>query len=222
MDDGDRRVLLNAHDAVTLFYSLLLVLGVREGLVRLLLRPDGSPVSPLSLPVERLAVFAVFLLLVARFFLGNVRHVDSSYIEPLFRADPPLERVSAMNRMFDFAWMLFQAIVLFYLGTLVGRTREFFVVVTFLLVVDIVWLSYSSLRLDKVTEGGSLSSEMIWVLNNAAHVVLFLLLFATVPVGTGRNWWLAFVFLGIVNSVLDVGLTWDEYFPSLRGRRDSA
>jgi len=208
-DPEDREEYLrNTHDAYRLFYTVLMTIGLTQGFNSLLSEVRGVSVSNLGSELQTILTFVVFIFVVLRFFLGGVRHLDTTYLETEF-SEITESRVSSQRfRAVDIGLLSFDAGIVIVLGALLTNPQGFFAVLTVLLLVDAVWALLISFQMNELTKQGELTTQIKWGINNAVHVFLFIvvLMFAS---------WPFLIVLGLTNSIVDVWWTFDSYFPPL-------
>lgn len=200
--------LRNTHDAYRLFYTVLLTIGLSLGFNSVIGVLGTLPVSEFVTRLPIILTFGVFLLIVLRFFLGGVRHLDETYIETEFNQITESRVSSQRFRAIDIGLLVFDAGVIIILGGLLTSPQRFFVVLAALLFVDALWALLVSYRLDDLTESGELTPRTKWGINNSVHFVLLIIFLL---VGS----WPLLVIIGFTNSLADLIWTFDTYFPPL-------
>lgn len=201
--------LRNTHDAYRLFYTVLLTIGLSLGFDSIIGALGSLPLSEFGTRLPIMSIFGVFLLVVLRFFLGGVRHLDKTYLETNLEEITESEVSSQRFRAIDIGLLVFDAGVIIILGGLLGAPRRFFAVFVLLLFVDGLWALLVSYRLDDLKSDGKWTPRAKWGINNGVHFGLLLIaLFAA-------SWpWL--VLLGFTNLIVDLTWTFDSYFPPLK------
>lgn len=189
--------------------------------------------SAFSIPLSEWALFCIVVFNVARFYHGNLRLLDDSYIiEP--RESFAIGKKAGENRanilFLDFA-VIFLTSVLFAFMTFYIATRhylDFFVIFFLILTIDILWYVLTSKDTRDVE---AQKQRKKWFLNNVTHVGLMMPLLTaefifrsmaeagdeiTVPPGKVfvENYsLLIFAILALTNTVLDYVISWSFYFP---------
>lgn len=203
-----KQYLRNTHDAYRLFYTVLLTIGLSLAFESIVRNLGSIPLSEFVNRLPMVLTFVIFLLLVLRFFLGGVRHLDETYLETDFEEITESRVSSQRFRAIDIGLLVFDAGVIIILGGLLDTPRRFFTVFAVLLFVDALWALLVSYRLDEFKREGQWTPQAKWGLNNSLHFGL--LLIALFIAG-----WPWLVLLGFTNSMIDLGWTFDSYFPPL-------
>lgn len=204
----------NTHDTLKLFYTIILTIALTEGLLKLINTTDGQIRGISSFSIRELLVGMIFLLLMVRFFLGGVRHLDAKYIEESLHE----VRGNASKYIgLDIGLLVADAILLLYIGSSVREYGLFLHAVMVLLFIDAVWGGSIAYLYEDITSKERLSPEVIWSMNNFGHAVLFFLVIIFSP---GVIWNAPtllrediLAFLAITNSLIDFRFTWEYYFP---------
>jgi hypothetical protein len=160
----ESQVSQSAVSSLKAIFSILMGLSVTNTLV-VLIRHNGDP------PVEALAeldpmhaVFAAVLLFtIARFYLGNVRHVDDFYVAATVDGRPLDPRMNAAPRfVLDFAVLLVEALMFSLASFYIVHPANFIEIVMALLAVDILWT---------VAARGVAPHSGFWFSNNLVHLL---------------------------------------------------
>lgn len=125
------------REAVKLIYGYLTVLAitnsVREFAIIGMTEPDHP--LPFTTSPETWVAFVFSILLILRFFFGNIAHFNSD------QDNDPFEII------FDSIIILLQAILLGYATFFIGDISKFFSIVIIILLSDLVWYGVSVLAL---------------------------------------------------------------------------
>jgi hypothetical protein len=203
-----KQYLQNTHDAYRLFYTVLLTIGLSLGFDSVIGILGPLPLSKFGTKIPMIFTFGVFLLVVLRFFLGGIRHLDQTYLETDFEEIKESRVSSQRFRAIDIGLLVFDAGVIIILGGLLGAPRRFFTVLVVLLFVDALWALLVSYRLDDLETNGKWTPRTKWGINNSVHFVFLLIALCV------ASWpWL--VLLGFTNPFVDLKWTFDSYFPPL-------
>lgn len=200
--------LKNTHDAYRLFYTILLTIGLSQGFGSILGAYKAAQSGQLIGFVYPGVIFLLYLLVVLRFFIGGVRHLDMTYLEV------PFDEVRNSNvgrqrfRAADIGMLLFNAGLIILLGGMITQPGTFFSLFAILLLVDGSWGIYVSYKSDNLKIGREMPMQSRWGVNNLAHFVIIVLAFAA-------NWTAVLPLLGFSNSLIDLKSTFDFYFPKL-------
>ncbi|WP_415383029.1 hypothetical protein [Halosimplex sp. TS25] len=209
-DDPEARekYLTNTHDAYRLFYTVLLTIGLSLGFNSVLTEFRRLSVSNFGRELPTLLTFSVFLLVVLRFFLGGVRHLDTTYLETDFTKITESQVSSQRFRAVDISMLLFDAGIIIILGGLVTMPYRFFTVFAVLLLIDGLWGILISYQMGSLALHNDPATQTKWGINNGGHFGLFVL-------GLAFAQWPVLVVLGFSNSLVDLYWTFDSYFPPL-------
>jgi hypothetical protein len=209
-DDPEARkqYLTNTHDAYRLFYTVLLTIGLSLGFNSVLAEFRGLSVSNFGRELPTLLTFSVFLLIVLRFFLGGVRHLDMTYLETDFTKITESQVSSQRFRAVDIGMLLFDAGLIIILGGLVTTTQRFFTAFAVLLLIDGLWGILISHQMGVLELRNDLVPQTKWGINNCTHFGLIVLSLAFAQ-------WPLLVIFGFTNSLIDLYWTFDSYFPPL-------
>lgn len=211
--------LKNSHDAIRLFYTILLTVGVSQAVLEFINVEEGGR-SVFELLSPELLVLLLYLMVMIRFFLGGVRHLDFVYLEESEEGNILKGLEQPGYRFADFLLLTSDALILIYVGTSIGSYFQFITAMTVLLLIDAIWSLAINSIYDLETLYPSSSPEAFWGKNNSIHAVLLLviLLFNNIPVlpywlivGTG-------FLLIFTNSVFDLYYTLEYYFPTVQSQ----
>lgn len=198
------RVSQSAVTSLKAIFSILMGLSVTNTFVVVILHQGEGDVSSLAQIDWMQAVFAAALLFtIARFYLGNVRHVDDFYVAEMVdgKALDPRDN-SASRFVVDFIVLLIQALMFSLASFYVVHAANFIEIVLALLAVDILWTV--------VTRGVAPHSDF-WFLNNLLHLLAIAICFDLHLKHEGNSTflYLAIAFL-ITNGLFD--FAWNRHF----------
>lgn len=176
-------------------------------------RGSEGQIVPDRLGWGELALFSALILLIARFYHGNVRHLDEEYEGGVGRAFVKLRIPGSSARITaDFFVILTQSLMLASLGYLLRDPVYFGYVIVALLALDALWFFFFHTPLDSHAE-----RSKHWALNN----IVFAAILAITLYFSGRLEELnqsalpaAISLLILVNSTLDFVNQRSFYFPS--------
>ena len=168
--------------------------------------------------------FVTTIVLIVRFYQGNIRHLDEEYTGHLGKAYSAPSALSVPIRIAtDFAVILSEALLLSALSFLQFSPPNFAATLSVLLGLDAVWFFFvhfftagASLSLRTPLEGRA----MLWMINNAVFSIAEGVLAATYHV-TSHPFALGLTIglCALGNSLLDIVLLFSFYFPGReRGR----
>lgn len=232
-DDSSARVeLKNAHDAIRIVFAVIMAIALKRAFDTVFV-VEGAGFKPLSaFTVTEIVLFFVFVVTIARFFMGDMRHLDTTYLDPILGEadDVSTEQLRPINRFLDFYLLLIHGIIFYYMATLLSAPRMFFGVYVALILFNAVWLVIASLvtgkRMDVQTALGQLRHlgirpwlraippQLRWAINNTLIGLAMLGVFA-LDAGVGVPLFPLLVALAILNAAFDYLLTWEFYFPPI-------
>jgi hypothetical protein len=161
---GETRVSQSAVSSLKAIFSILMGLSVTNTLVVLIHRDGNGGIASLA-DVDRLhaAFAAVLLFTIARFYLGNVRHVDDFYVSGTVDGRTLDPRVNSDSRFIvDFTVLLIEALMFSLASFYVVHPTNFVEIAVALLAVDILWT---------VTTRGVAPHSGFWFSNNLIHMI---------------------------------------------------
>lgn len=125
------------REAVKLVYGYLTVLAITNSVREFaLLAPTGNQGSmPFTFASDVWFTFVFSIVLILRFFFGNIAHFNSD------KDDDPFEII------FDSVTIIFQAILLGYLTFFISDLSNFLPVLVMILVSDLIWYAASLMAL---------------------------------------------------------------------------
>lgn len=210
--EAREKYLRNTHDAYRLFYTVLLTIGLSLGFDSVLAEFRRLSIPNFGGELPTLLTFSVFLLIVLRFFLGGVRHLDMTYLETDFTKITESKVSSQRFRAVDISMLLFDAGIIIILGGLVTTPQRFFTVFAVLLLIDGLWGILISYQMGALELRNEMVPQMKWGINNCIHfgVIVFILAFCQ---------WPLLVVFGFTNSLIDLSWSFDTYFPPLVGNQ---
>lgn len=138
-------------------------LSVTNTLVVLIRGGDDPSVEALAGIDPLHAVFAAVLLFtIARFYLGNVRHIDDFYVAAKVDGKPLPPRLNTASRFVsDFAVLLIEALMFSLASFYIVHPVNFIEILMALLAIDIIWT---------VAARGVAPHKGFWFNNNLVHL----------------------------------------------------
>lgn len=160
----------SAVTSLKAIFSILMGLSVTNTLVVLIRQSGKSPITTLAEINPLHAVFAAVLLFtIARFFLGNLRHVDDFYVNSAVDSVPLDSHVNSASRFaLDFSVLLIEALTFSLASFYIVHPTNFIEIVMILLVVDILWTTSAR---------GVAPHSWFWFNNNLFHLVVIAVCF---------------------------------------------
>lgn len=162
-DRSAARASQSAVSSLKAIFSILMGLSVTNTLV-ILIREDGDPSVTALAGVDPLHAIsaAALLFTIARFYLGNVRHIDDFYVAAMVDGKPLDPRMNAAPRfVVDFAVLLVEALMFSLASFYITREVNFIELLMALLAIDILWT---------VATRGVAPHSGLWFSNNLVHL----------------------------------------------------
>lgn len=220
MLEKTKTLLENVQASYKLIYTIIMSVPLIIALENLLLSENKSTgvlqIKSFGLiQLSDLLLFIVFILMFARFFLGDLRLIDKKYLELQYEVFQP-RRYKPISRFVDFFNLIIHAIFFYMLAASLLNFLMFYIIFTFILFFNAFWLItsfYLTPRMDRqIVE---IQNTLKWVVNNISHGLLlisYLLLFN----GLTLNYSIyIFFILGVSNSIIDFIFTKETYFPKI-------
>ena len=165
-------------------------------------------------------LFIVFLMLFVRFFLGDLRYLDSRYIE-LEIEDYNPKRHTPIHRIIDFTSLLIHGVFFYFLSATILNFPLYYKIFTGVLFFNSIWLfiTYHTIQEEDrdITE---IKNCKTWAINNIIFVcllVVFLLYSENLSLAYSLY---VFFALATLNSIIDFLCTWDTYFLEIDDKSD--
>ncbi len=152
----------------------------------------------------------------ARFLLGDLRYLDSRYVELQYEHFDP-KRYRGVSRFVDFYSLLILGILFYALAASLSNPPMFYWIFIFILFFNSTWLChcyYSTPANDR--NKPEIKNTRKWATNNILiGFLLFTFVFYSENLSSVCLLSIFFI-LANINSLIDYLLTWDTYFPKLQ------
>jgi hypothetical protein len=171
-------------------------------------------------------LFIVYIFVFTRFLLGILRYLDTKYIQ-IDQYDKecalaptgsnPVDKHS-LHRAFDFFFIILHGILFCILSAVICDSFWFCVTLMILLLINCVWLWLSFTQVAVVHRQNTIvKNTTTWVYNNIfcsylLLVIVGLFCFNKIP---NDIFTLGVIVIGLSNSIYDICLTFDTYFPRI-------
>jgi hypothetical protein len=170
-------------------------------------------------------VFGSFIFIFLRFYFGDNRYLDLSYLETSYSRglENELEKFSGFKRFSDILLLLTHGIFFYFMSRFINNLSNYLFFFNFLLIVNVIWLfiqvGYKTDYGKDLGKKDVLIGRMktykpiaIWIINNITTLfVMFLIFFSS-----SENKYLIGLAVCIINSIVDFIFTWKYYFPDLK------
>lgn len=176
---------------------------------------------------QPLCLFLILLINIIRFYHGNVRLLDDSYLikEKTYLDTGNETKDDRLNYIhWDFIVILITGILFAFMSFYLHKYADFFSIFTFILIFDVAWYFFTN----KDTRDPRIQKQRkYWAFNNIAHLLLFIPI-VTIEINnrfssmsssdttTIYNRWsvLLLFILGTTNAIADFYISWPFYFPA--------
>ena len=220
MSEKSARIILDSQDSYKLIYIIIMSAPLILALQILLLKENvNTGLLELKdfrdIRIDHMLLFITFLGIFNRFFLGEVRYLDSRYIEALHDHYDP-SKYRQLSRVIDFYFLVIHAIFFYMLASAISRFTYFYIIFTFIMFFNSLWLIISFHTVPKEDRKKTeIRNTLKWAINN---IITFFMLCLFFILSNSLSWAVSiYVFFVIANtnSILDYALTWDTYFPKI-------
>jgi hypothetical protein len=238
--------LRNTHDTLKWLWLVMMTAALATSVKKSYLYLENFATDPLTWfarnEYQPLLFYALgFMPSFLRFFIGNSRYLDLSYLEFTFLKEKPgaefdsyLKKYSWRKRLYDVIMLITLGIFFVFLGQSVSSPIAFMNCYFFLWAFNVVTLYFGiyfftdksntdsdfglalvgyneSNKLWKCLKGRHWAAK-IWIVNNALHMALFVVLLNIIGCSPQDNW---IIYLGLIltNSAIDVNFTLTFYLP---------
>lgn len=224
-----REILRNTHESLKwvwlIIMALALIAAVENFTEVISAVPIEKPFDLLSmLSTIATLTFLSFLLVFVRFYFGDSRHLDLSYIETQFRygIESEVKKYTGAKRALDIASLLLHGILFYFLAANLAAVEKYIYFFTVLLFANSIWLlvqlGFSSALTQGFGKAEAIFGDMkrygvliFWPVNNLVFgTLLILVTFSSIPY---RLYW--GLGLTVLNSIVDFSFAWRFYFPNL-------
>jgi hypothetical protein len=161
-------------------------------------------------------LFTCSIVMLARFYHGNIRHLDEEYRGRPGKAFGLINRFRISTRVAaDFVVVISEALIISALSFLIRAPKQYAVLLAVLLILDAIWFFFF--------HNANSQRSKTWAANNLAFGLICAILGIVIPSSaapdTFRNFTIAITGLVIVNTIIDVANEFHFYFPSARRGR---
>jgi hypothetical protein len=207
---------MSATESLKRLITIICGLAITTAVVRVIAETSIDGVYGLRAPsMTSLLLFSVAILTIARFYHGNIRHLDEEYIGKSGKGFARPKRTKVPTRIAaDFVVIFLEALLLSVMGYFVGSFPIFALLLATLLLFDAIWFFFFH-----NSDGPDNNRSKTWAANNLFFGIVFLagsawLLSDAVEPGHEAYWIAAFAVLSFVNIAIDVVQEFDLYFPN--------
>lgn len=222
-----RAILENIHESLKWMWQIVMALALVKAVEvfssTLALSKVTNPFDLVAIFFNEYSlVFLSFILAFVRFYFGDSRHLDLGYKETQFHHGlmHELDKYSGAYRLADIFLLITHGVFFYFLSLHMNDTKHYLYFYLLLLFTNVLWLlcqfACSHIAGRNQTEilidgNNRYSPLLIWSLNN---IIFILIIAACVFLQQPWGAQIALV-MTIVNSLVDLKLTWWYYFPDL-------
>jgi hypothetical protein len=209
-----KEFLKNCHETLKWIWVIVMALAVERAIETFIFYIDPNTGAEIvkdwqHIHLNDALLFIIFIVTIVRFYHGDSRYLDRTYLESQLRAvDPKL--YSARNRFTDFYLLLIHAFLFYVLAASQRNFSLFFLTYTTLILFNSIWLGIMYLRAPNKKD---VRYPRNWAINNIIHVCLFVGLYLLTNRLEASYSHIVFFTLVISNTFLDYFTTWPYYFP---------
>jgi hypothetical protein len=210
----------SALATITSILAIVNGLALTNTLLVLVTGGRYAEVIPLTkIPIANVAFAVVLMANIVRFYLGNVRHLDTTYrAQGVARPTSGRYPEPRLGLGVDFCVIFIQSSLFALMSFYVGSHSEYLSLILVLLVLDILWTVYSQKTMDR-DEGAvgtrDMGPQRLWLLNNLMACVGLVAFFQFHRSHPTQAWPLSAALAALAAStVTDFAVSWKFYFPA--------
>ncbi|MFC1983555.1 hypothetical protein ACFLVO_00855 [Chloroflexota bacterium] len=216
ISEASKEVLKNSHATLKWMWIIVMGFAVKKAIETFIYYIEPSTGAEVlrdwqHFYLKDVMLFIIFILTMVRFYHGDSRYLDRTYLESQLRTFNP-KTYSARNRFCDFCLLLIHAILFYSLAAHQRNFPIFFCIYGSLLLFNAVWLGIMSLRALRKED---VKYPLNWAINNVIHVCFFIALYLCTNKLEASYSYIIFFALAISNSLFDYLTTWPYYFPKI-------
>ncbi len=217
MSEVSKEILRNSYSTLKWIWAIVMALAVEQAVETFIYYVDPTTGVEIirdwrHFYMKDVLIFIIFIVTIVRFYHGDSRYLDRTYLESRLEGFGPRRAPSARSRFFDFYFLLCHAIIFYVLAASQRYFLYFFYVYIFLLFFNSIWLGTTYLRAPKKED---VRFPRNWAVNNIIHVYCLLSLYFLTNELASSYSHIAFFFLALSNSFFDYFTTWSYYFPRI-------
>ncbi|HEX74099.1 MAG TPA: hypothetical protein G4N93_03000 [Dehalococcoidia bacterium] len=233
MSNKDRKeVLRNTHNILTWLWILIMVLAAGKAIQNLIYYVDPVTRNEVlrnwsDFTPQVVVLFLVFLFTMVRFYHGDTRYLDRTYLEAqLAEFDPEVH--SYFDRILDFYILVFHGIIFYAMASFEREFVGFVTVYVILLYFNVAWLAVLYYRQRARIRRGALGDDSRqaamevqraakwWIVNNMVCASLLVPLLFTTDCIKAPYSLTIFGIVAMANTIIDYLGTKYFYFPLAR------
>lgn len=158
--------------------------------------------------------FIILLFNIIRFYHGNMRHLDDTYLlGPTGELPKDFKQVKHSYMGVDFFVILLQSIIFTVLSFLLEKPLQFSIIFAVLLSIDALW--YFVVH-QQAPDSSVFAHQKKWALNNIGALMGLVIVFFYSIGGSGIDTNYIYAALAVIimtNTVIDFRISWYFYFP---------
>lgn len=192
-------------DHLQTLYTVIIGLSIVEGIKSLLILDieiESASLFSMVINYEAIPTFLTLIFTIIPFHHGAKRYLDDTYIFREINEIP-------LTGLIDFIVFFVEAIVFFIMASLIPIPKYFFLMLIFLLTIDIVWVGFVYF-----TSNYSFQKIKFWLYANLTYaIVLPIFIYGNFILNESITWSLLAVF-SFIRTVCDYKFSWSFYWPS--------
>jgi hypothetical protein len=188
-------------DSLQKIYAVIISLALGQAIKQVVELCSGC--NDLAICINVLPQFIAFVFVVVPFFHGMNRHLDFCYLEK------DVNDVKQGGLLLDFLVFFIESTLFFVCAYQIANPITFFLFLSIVLAVDMIWASLSHLIHYKSFE----NSVLRWlVINGVAITIGYLVVLLNIYSDSSKQW--ALMIIVIIRTVMDYASGWQFYFPA--------
>lgn len=206
--EKSKELLKNCHTTLKWMWIIVMALAVKKAVENFVYCVDPATGTQIlrgwrHLYLQDILVFTTFITTIVRFYQGDSRYLDRTYLESCLDLDP--EYYFARNRFFDFYLLLFHAILFYALAASERQFLSFFYIYSTIILFNAIWLGVVYLR---APDKKRVLYPRNWSINNFFHFCLLIVLYFFTNGLKADYAYIIFFILASSNTFVDYLTTW--------------
>jgi len=199
-------------------------LTITNAVIVLIAKGNYQAIKPIyQLNIQEIIIFILLILNIVRFYHGNMRLLDDSYLlkESTYLKTGECELDDRVNYIFwDYFVILLTGIMFAFMSFFLSSYLDFFLIFITILIIDVAWYFFTN----KDTLDSKIKTQRkFWTLNNVAHLFILIPLITVSLIASDEiminiqnriSLFYVLTFLTFTNAIADFYVSWEFYFPS--------
>lgn len=218
ISEASKEVLRNSHSTIKWIWTIVMALAVEKAIETFIYCIDPMTGAEVIRDLQNFYIrdfllFITFIFTIVRFYHGDCRYIDMTYLESWFKASDPESAPSPRSRFFDFYLLVLHAILFYALAASQRYFFYFFNIYASLLLINSIWLSTIYLR---SSNKKNVRYPRNWAINNVVHLCFLAGLYFLTDGLAAPCAYIVFFSIAVSNSFFDYLTTWSYYFPEIK------